>query len=202
MNKEKDSAKLEQLFKQIGNSANKEDQMSLGDIMHLLGYRSFGPLLLIAGLITLAPLIGDIPGVPTMIGIFVFLIAIQLMLRRECFWLPEWILKKSVEPQKVKKVLNWIYKPTRFLDRYLKPRLKIFIEGFAIYVIAAVSVIIAFFMPVMEFIPFSANIAGIALAALGLSVITHDGLLALISFAFTAAIVVLVAINFNDLPFF
>ncbi len=57
-------------------------------------------------------------------------------------------------------------------------------------------------MPVMEFIPFSANIAGIALTALGLSVITRDGLLALIAFGFTAAIIVLAAMNFKDLPFF
>lgn len=202
MNKEQNPEELEQLLKEINNSAEKTEQISLGDIMHLLGYRSFGPLLLIAGLITLAPLIGDIPGVPTTMGIFVFLIAIQLIFKRKHFWLPEWILKKSVKPQKIKKVINWIYKPARFLDRYLKPRLKIFGEGFAVYVIAAVSIIIAIFMPVMEFIPFSANIAGIALTALGLSVITRDGLLALISFGFTAAIIGLAAINVNDLPFF
>ena len=48
-------------------------------------------------------------------------------------------------------------------------------------------------MPVMEAIPFSANLAGIALTAFGLAVIAHDGLLALIAFAATAAGVVVIA---------
>lgn len=99
-------------------------------------------------------------------------------------------------------MLTWIHKPARFLDRYLKSRLNIFSEGFAVYVIAAVSIIIAVVMPVMEFIPFSANIAGIALTALGLSVITRDGLLALFSFGFTAAVVVVITVNFDKLPLF
>jgi hypothetical protein len=40
-------------------------------------------------------------------------------------------------------------------------------------------------MPVMEVVPFSANAAGIALAAFGLALIAHDGVLALIAFVFT-----------------
>lgn len=202
MNKDQNSENLEQLLEEVGTTAEEADQVSLGDIMNLLGRRSFGPLLLIAGVITLAPIIGDIPGVPTTMGIFVFLIAIQLMLQRNYFWLPEWILKRSVGAQKINKAVKWFHKPARFLDHYLKSRLKVFSEGFAVYVIAAVSLIIAVAMPVMEFIPFSANIAGMALTALGLSLITQDGLLALLSFGFTAAIVVVIVLNFDDLPLF
>lgn len=200
MNKDQGSENLEHLLEEIGTTAAKTDEVSLGDIMNLLGRRSFGPLLLIAGVITLAPIIGDIPGVPTTMGVFVFLLAIQLMVRRDYFWLPEWILKRSVEPEKIRKTLKWFRKPARFFDRYLKPRLKIFSEGFAVYVIAAVSLIIAVAMPVMEFIPFSANIAGVALTALGLSLITRDGLLALLAFGFTVAVVVVLVLNWDKLP--
>lgn len=38
----------------------------------------------------------------------------------------------------------------------------------------------------MEVVPCSANLAGAALTAFGLALIAHDGLLALIAFAFTA----------------
>ena len=41
-------------------------------------------------------------------------------------------------------------------------------------------------IPVMELIPFSANLAGFALAIFGLSVITQDGVLALCALLFTA----------------
>ena len=53
-------------------------------------------------------------------------------------------------------------------------------------VIAAFCVLIALGMPPMEMIPFSANLAGAALAAFGLALIARDGVLALIAFAFTA----------------
>lgn len=38
----------------------------------------------------------------------------------------------------------------------------------------------------MEAVPFRANIAGAAVTALGLSLIAHDGLQALLAFVFTA----------------
>jgi hypothetical protein len=44
---------------------------------------------------------------------------------------------------------------------------------------------VAALMPVMEVIPFSVNLAGAALTAFGLSLIAHDGLLALCAFGIT-----------------
>jgi hypothetical protein len=40
-------------------------------------------------------------------------------------------------------------------------------------------------MPFLEVVPFSANLAGAALAAFGLALISRDGLLALLAFALT-----------------
>ena len=54
-------------------------------------------------------------------------------------------------------------------------------------------IIIAISMPAMEVVPFVANAAGAALTAFGLSLIAHDGLLALIAFVFTTISVGLVA---------
>jgi hypothetical protein len=50
-------------------------------------------------------------------------------------------------------------------------------------------------MPAMELVPFSANGAGAALTAFGLSLIAHDGLLALLAFVFTAMTFGLVLYN-------
>ncbi|HEX3034413.1 MAG TPA: exopolysaccharide biosynthesis protein [Thermodesulfobacteriota bacterium] len=72
-------------------------------ILKLVGRRSFGPLLLVAGLVTLLPIICDIPGVPTIMGIFVLLIAGQLLFRREHLWLPCWMLNRSVPRDKLRK---------------------------------------------------------------------------------------------------
>lgn len=178
---------LTQLLNQIEEAANKkEEEVSLDEILDKIGRRSFGPLLLIAGLVTIAPIIGDIPGVPTVMGIFVLLIGGQLLFQYDHFWLPQWLLEQSVHKDNIKKGLKWSRSPARFLDRWLRPRITIFIHGAAIYTIAVVCITIAAMMPIMEVIPFSATIAGIALTAFGLALITRDGLMALLAFLFSA----------------
>lgn len=187
MNKDQELRSLEQLLDRVGEAARDSDRVSLDKILGVVGRRSFGPFLLVAGLITLMPLIGDIPGVPTTMAVFVLLVAGQLLFRREHFWLPRWMLKRSVPRNKLCKALKWLRAPARFVDRLLQPRLKVFTRHTATYVIAIVCVGIAAVMPVMEVIPFSANLAGAALTAFGLSLIAQDGLLALLAFGFTAS---------------
>lgn len=187
MGNNQEPTSLEELLDEIEEAADQDnDQVTLDDILNVVGRRSFGPLLLVAGIITVAPVIGDIPGIPTIMGVIVFLIAIQLLFRVEHFWLPDWLLRRSTKQEKLKKGLKWIRKPARFIDRYLKHRLTKFTRGTATYVIAVVCLIIAIAMPVMELVPFSANGAGAALTAFGLSIIARDGLLSIIAFTFTA----------------
>ncbi len=176
---------LEQLLDRVCESTKEGDRVSLDRIMDWVGRRSFGPLLLVAGLVTVLPIIGDIPGVPTIMGVFVVLIAGQLLLRRDHIWLPQWMLERSVSRDKLRTGLEWMRSPAQFIDRFLRPRLTVFTHHAATYVIAVACIVIAAAMPLMEVIPFSANLAGAALTAFGLSLIAHDGLLALCAFAFT-----------------
>ena len=178
---------LEQLLDRVDEAARDEEEVSLGKILDMMGRRSFGPLLLIAGLITLMPIIGDIPGVPTIMAVFVFLIAGQLLMRREHLWLPHWLLKRSVAQDKLCTALEWLRSPAQFIDRFLRPRLTSFTRHTAAHVIAVACMGVAAVMPVMEVIPFSANLAGAALTAFGLSLIAHDGLLTLLAFVFTTS---------------
>lgn len=195
MNNDQELNNLEQLLDLISETTEDNEKVSLGEILQIVGPRSFGPLLLVTGIITLAPLIGDIPGVPTVMGLLVFLISIQLLLKRNYFWLPEWMLDRSIDNEKLSKALRWLDKPAEFVDRFLRPRFHLFTDGPAMYFIAGACIIIAAAMPAMEFIPFSANIAGVALTAFGLSLIAHDGLLALIAFLFTLVSAGLVVYN-------
>lgn len=195
MNKRQEPENLEQLFGRIGEAAEDREQVSMDAILDTVGRRSFGPLLLAAGLITLAPIVGDIPGMPTIMGVFVALIAVQLLFRRDHFWLPRWLLNRSVGRDKLYKGLEWMRRPARFVDRLLRPRLTMFTNGAATYMIAILCIAIAAAMPVMEIVPFSANLAGAALTAFGLALIARDGLLALLALGFTLATVGLVLYN-------
>ena len=76
-------------------------------------------------------------------------------------------------------------RPARSIDRFLRPRLTALTERIGAYVIASVCFLIGAVMPAMEVVPLTANGAGAALTAFGLSLIAHDGLVAIIAFAST-----------------
>lgn len=168
-----------------GEEPAEKDSVTLDEILEAVGRRSFGPLLLLAGLVVLAPLVGDIPTVPTIMALLVLLVAVQLLLRRNEFWLPGWLLRRSVERGKIRKAVGWLRRPAGWVDRVLRPRLKALTGDAGAVAVALACILIALAMPPMEFVPFSANIAGAALTAFGLSLITRDGLVALVAFLFT-----------------
>lgn len=176
---------LQELIDRIADAADSSGRVSLGEALDAIGRRSFGPLLLLAGLAILAPLVGDIPGVPTLIALLVFLSAVQLLAGRRHLWLPQFLLRRAVASDKLCKALGWLRPPARFADRLTRSRLGFLAEGPAITVIAVMCVLIALAVPAMELVPFSANGAGAALTAFGLSLIARDGLLALIAFLVT-----------------
>ena|SRR5687767_3996457 len=161
-------------------------------MMEAVGRSSFGALLLLAGLVTLSPL-DIVPGIPTLIALGVLLVCVQLLAGRRHFWLPAWLLRQSITRQRFRRALTWLQTPARFGDRLVRPRLTALASDAAVKIIAGGCIIVALSMPVMEVVPFSANLAGIALTAFGLAIIAHDGLLALVAFAATAAGVVVIA---------
>ncbi|KTG15926.1 MULTISPECIES: exopolysaccharide biosynthesis protein [unclassified Guyparkeria] len=173
------------LLQLVSRAEDASSTVRLGAVLDMIGRRSFGPMLLLAGLIVMAPLIGDIPGVPTVIGVFVFLVALQLLLGREHFWLPEWLLARRIPRAKLHKAVVWMMPVARFIDRFLGPRLTVLVNGGARIGVALLAMLVSLLMPVMEFIPFSANAAGVTLTVFGLALIARDGLLALIAFALT-----------------
>ena len=176
---------LTQLLDRVSAVASENEQLSLGSIVDRLGQRSFGPLLLLSGVITLAPLVGDIPGVPTVLALLVLLVAAQLLIGRDRLWLPNWLLARSVASDKVERGLGWLRRPARAIDRLLRPRLTVLTGWVGGRAIALGCIVIALAMPPMELVPFSANGAGLALTAFGLGLIARDGLLALLAFIIT-----------------
>jgi len=197
MNSSKDPTTLKGVIDEIQYLSKDCDSVSLGDILDMVGRRSFGPILLVAGLITVAPLIGDIPGVPTIMAVIVFLVAVQILFQREKLWFPESILNRSLEKDKLQRALEKMKKPAEYIDRILKPRLKTITTGIMVYPAAIICLCISLAMPAMEFIPFSANFAGAALTAFGLSFIARDGLMALFGYIFTGSIVAFILISLS-----
>ena len=176
---------LQQLIERIRQLDPGKDPVELRALLEQIGPRSFGPLILIAGFTVLAPLIGDIPGVPTLMALLVLLVSGQILLGKSNLWLPRFMLNRSVGRDNLHRALDWLERPAGFVDRLFQPRLTMFSCGAGMYVIAAACACISVFMPFMEVIPFSANAAGLALAAFGLALVSRDGGLALFALGVT-----------------
>jgi hypothetical protein len=179
---------LEQVLDCLCEAKSDDDgQLSIASILQTIGCRSFAPVLLFAALVMSAPVIGDIPGVPVLAGLLIGLVAVQLLFHRDHVWLPQWLLRRSASRKKVARAVDKLRKPARFVDRYLRPRLVSLTEGVLGKLILAVSLLISAATPFMEFVPFSANVAGAALTAFGLALLAKDGVFALVAYVFTAA---------------
>jgi hypothetical protein len=172
---------LGELLDVIEGVARGNREVSFRQVYDAVGHRSFGPLLLLVGIVVLMPVVGDIPGVPTIMGAVIVLVAAQLLAGRDSFWLPRRVLDASLRASKVRKGVGWLRKPAKFVDRVVHPRLTRFVSGAWKYVVAVVAMLVGLAQPFMELVPFSANGAGAVLTALGLALIARDGLVALIA---------------------
>jgi hypothetical protein len=183
MNQPNDPESLTELVARIRDHTRNQDRVSVGDLMTAVGERSFGPLVLLAGLVTVTPLIGDIPGVPTLLGLLVLLTLGQLLFQRRSVWIPPRLSNRHISKQTLFKGLQWADKPAAFVDRWTRRRLPWLVSGAGQYLMALICMAVAAAMPMMELIPFSANGGGLALMAFGLSIVARDGLLALVAIA-------------------
>lgn len=190
---------LQQLLAHIAQSAEERSRVSLDMVLDAVGPRSFAPVLLLVGLILFSPLSG-IPGLPTLMAILVLIVAVQLLIGRHHFWMPQWILRRSISKKKLLQALKWLDKPAAFIDRWLKPRLRFLVRRTGTFLTALTCTAIALAMPVMELVPFSSSVAGLALAIFGLALVAQDGLLAVVAFILTGLVVFMVVLGLLQLP--
>lgn len=177
---------LQQFLERAAAAVNHRHRVSLGRVVESVGQRAFGPLLLLVGLVLFSPL-SAIPGLPTLMSLLVLLVALQLLLGRRRFWLPRWLLRRSLKRDRLLAALRWLERPAHFIDRYTRRRLAWLVRGLGTYLIALACLAVAIVIPLLELVPMSATIAGLALTAFGLGLVAEDGLLALLALAVLAA---------------
>lgn len=184
---------LEALLNKLNEVAVKAgDRVSVREVYCAIGERSFGPLLLAAGLLGMTP-VSAIPGAPTVLAVVTLLIAGQLLLGRRTLWLPRRLLDLSVRGDRLKATVRIARKPARLVDRVVKPRLAVLTGGLADRIVAATCVLVALAVPPLELLPFVAFVPATAIAAFGLGLVARDGLLILIAFAASAGTLALIA---------
>lgn len=163
----------------------------VGDIIHVVGDRSFAPLLMLVGMLLVSPLSG-VPTFPSMVAGIVLLVTLQMLCGRRHFWLPARLLNIQVPCDKLQTALTWLQRPARFIDRITKQRLAVLVRGPSIYVIAVICLSIACLLPLMELILFSSSVAGAVLVVFGVALVARDGVLALLGYSITAITIAVV----------
>ena len=185
---------MEQLLDLMGEVGQEKPRLSIAEMLDSVGRRSFGPLVLLVGLLLVTPLSG-IPGMPTTMGLLMLLTLGQIFLGRQSFWLPAWLVRREIRRERLLRGLQLIRPAARRIDRLIRPRILVLVSGPGFYVMALACMVIAFVMPATELVPFSSSLAGLALVGFGLAMISRDGLLALMAWCLVLSGPVMVVEN-------
>jgi hypothetical protein len=177
---------LQALLKELQVAAGRAEDISVKQLREALGRRSFAPPLLVASLLGFTP-IGVIPGIPTILAMIVIVVAGQVALGRHSLWMPGALLNLRVESKRLKAATIKLGPFARLIDKIIRPRLSVLTEPPYSSVIAITCIMIALTVPPFEFVPLVDLPLWGAMVAFSLALFAHDGLLAIIACALTAA---------------
>lgn len=155
--------------------ASQKDDITVGKLVEAIGQESFAPLLFIPAVAVATPLSG-IPLFSTFMGVLIFLVSAQMLFRRNHLWLPNWLLKRHANNDRVKAAFEKIRPVMAWLDTHTHERLGVLVHRPLIFIPQILCVCTGLFMPFLEFIPFSSSFAGVAVALLSFGMMARDGL--------------------------
>jgi hypothetical protein len=169
-----------EILDRLRDLADRQDHVSIGDVVQHLGHRSYGPFLLVPALIEITP-VGAIPGVPTFLALIIVLVAAQMLFGRKHLWLPGLIDRRGVSGGKLGKAADKLRGVARFLDRWFHNRLPALTGGPMPRIVAALVIVLAATVPPLELLPFASTAPMAAIAAFGLALLVRDGMLMLLA---------------------
>jgi hypothetical protein len=153
-----------------------EDRISFREILSELRHRAFGFTLLIFALPCCLPMP---PGIPTVCGIALVIIALNLIAARQRLWLPSVIADKSVSRADLKRMVDRVTPMLERLEKVCKPRLPIVTDPVGKSLIGIVILALGFIMILP--IPFLGNMPpGFAATVIAIGMTERDGLVVLI----------------------
>lgn len=161
--------------------------VSIGALVNELGSHAFASLMLVFALISASPA-SSIPGITAVVAFIEFIIVVQMLAGRRSLWLPAFISRHSLDKSKLCKGTEWLRKPVHVVERFLKPRLTMFIKPAWIYLPLTLILIVTPAMVFMELIPMSGTLASAAIALFAAGLLTRDGLLVALSIAALATL--------------
>lgn len=177
---------VEDVIGELDELAAHNDKVCIGDVLDDFGGRSFGPFIMLPALIEITP-VGGIPGVPTFLAVIIALVAVQMLFGKDHIWMPQFIQRRAVGAKKLHRSVKKLRGIAHWLDGHSKDRLRKLTEGIGLKVAALAVIILCVTVPPLEFLPFASSGPMLAIAAIGLALIVHDGLVMLFALLLAVA---------------
>jgi hypothetical protein len=118
--------------------------------------------------------------VPSLCGVLILLISVQLFLPRKYPWMPGPMRRISFSHDKLEKAVDKAEPVIERVDSWFGRRLTA-LSGTAMEpLVASVCVLMALTMPPLELVPFAAAAPGAAVVVLGVALAARDGVMTLV----------------------
>ena len=166
----------------LGQLAEENDKVSVGQIMDAFGTRTFGPAIMVPALLEITP-VGAIPGVPTFLAVTIALVALQKMWGKQHLWLPGIISNRRVSSEKLAKGAKKLRPLARLMDRHFHRRLKFMTRQPFSQIAAGIVVLLCATVPFLEVLPFASSVPMLIIAGFGLATLARDGVLMIVALA-------------------
>ena len=178
------------------------ERITVGDILDALDARAFGLATLMFALPSVIPMP---PGVPTVVGIALLIVSVQMVIGRHELWLPGFLSKRSFSRKALVSGLEKLVPRLEAIEKIAKPRL-LFMTG-KIGTIAIGLVVLFMALVLILPLPPRGNFPpALACAILGMGLAERDGVIVLfglvVSVAATFAVSVVTVLFIQSFPDF
>lgn len=154
----------------------KDGEITIREIMDVIGRRTYGPLLLLLGLISISPA-ALIPGSTWALALLTLVIGAQLFFLRRTPWMPGAILRVKVSEAKLQAFLRRARPVAGALDRVIRPRMQFMADPPMVMVVALMCILAALITFPLGFIPLAPFLPGLSVTLFGLGMTARDGIL-------------------------
>jgi hypothetical protein len=163
----------------------QQDVFEFGEFWDVMEKRGFGPMLAFPSFLACTP-IGAVPGVPSLAGATILLIALQILLGRRHPWLPQKIMSIECEADQLRSVVEKAKPYATRIDRFLVPRCFFMRHTLFRSLIALCCIGCGLIMVPLELIPFMGFIPALAVFIMAIGMAADDGAVALIGVSISA----------------
>ncbi|SEW23511.1 Uncharacterized conserved protein [Aliiroseovarius sediminilitoris] len=169
-----------------------QKETSIEAMIDHLGVASFTPILLFVSLVIVTPLSG-VPGLSSISGMLIAMVSAQLLMGRERLWLPAFILRRHLPRRKLDTALSRLEGPLKWVQDVTTRRLAVLATPPFSYLLYTICLLCGAAMPFLELVPMTSSLLAAVVALLSISLISKDGVFALLGLTGLATTVAMVA---------